>query len=115
MSENITIGEFLSQTFKRWWEIQRELGRIKTARIERQGTTFELPCFFGSFSLRERESLGTNIPLDTKKASFKEEILEGDKVEIEGKNFKPIPIAEIPWGDIKEYVVALEPNEEGQK
>lgn len=115
MKDYITVSEFLEQTFKRWWEIQKELGRIKLARVEKDGKVREQQCFFGSFSLRERQSFGELIPLDANKASFIEPVEKDEKIELDGKRFKVIPIAEVPWGDIKEYVVALVEYEGGEK
>ncbi|MGB9561581.1 MAG: hypothetical protein ACPL6C_02090 [bacterium] len=115
MSDYITIGDFLKQTFKRWWEIQKELGRIRKVRIVVDGKVDEVQCFIGSFSLRERESLGNIIPVDASKASFTVPVDKNSSIEVDGKIYSPTPIAEIPWGEIKEYVVALVPEKGGEK
>ncbi len=111
--DKLTVGEFLYQVFTSWWELQDEMGRVKTAKISRNGDIIQMECAVGQFTPKERSAFGELIPLGAKKACFTQNIQETDTLEIDGETYQPLLVSDLPWGQITEYIVALVPEQQG--
>ena len=106
------VQEFLYKVFSSWWQLQENMGNLKNATILRGEDTIETECVVGIFTPKEIEGYAERIPLGAKKYSFTQEIYKDDIIQIDSKSYTPILISDMPWGEVREFIITLVENEQ---